>query len=69
MDKLYCNFGGECSFIGEDKLICFEDVIVIFGIVKKWGFGLGVMVGDFNLDGWIDFYVVNDGVVNFMWIN
>lgn len=33
------------------------------------GLGLGVVFGDWNGDGWLDIYVVNDGVVNFLWIN
>ena len=27
------------------------------------------MVADFDLDGWLDLYVANDGAPNFLWIN
>lgn len=33
------------------------------------GYGLGVVAGDFNRDGWLDLYVANDQQANFLWIN
>lgn len=49
-DKLYENVGGK-----------FEDVSEEAGIYGSIiGFGLGVTVGDVNLDGWQDIYVSND---------
>ena len=30
---------------------------------------LGVVVADFNEDGWPDIYVANDGMENQLWIN
>jgi len=47
----------------------FEDVTVASGINKEFGRGLGVITVDFNGDGWIDFYVANDGDPNQLWIN
>ncbi|MEM1324951.1 MAG: VCBS repeat-containing protein [Bacteroidota bacterium] len=49
-DKLYKNVGGR-----------FEDVSETAGVYGSIiGFGLGVTVGDVNLDGWQDIYVSND---------
>jgi len=31
--------------------------------------GLGVVAADFNNDGWVDFYVANDGAANLLWLN
>ena len=31
--------------------------------------GLGVVVGDIDLDGWPDIFVTNDGVRNFLYRN
>ncbi len=39
------------------------------GINKAYGPGLGVAVGDYNGDGWLDVYVANDGMANQLWIN
>jgi hypothetical protein len=47
----------------------FEDVTAASGISKEFGRGLGVVAADFNGDGWIDFYVANDGDPNQLWIN
>ena len=49
-DKLYRNDGGQ-----------FTDVSTEAGILGSViGFGLGVTVGDIDLDGWLDVYVSND---------
>jgi hypothetical protein len=39
------------------------------GIAKADGAGLGVAVGDYNGDGWLDLYVANDATPNQLWIN
>ena len=49
-DKLYRNDGGRFTDVSESA--------GIYGSVI--GFGLGVTVGDVNLDGWMDIYVSND---------
>jgi len=47
----------------------FTDVSEPAGIWKARGNGLGVVSGDFNVDGWPDLYVANDGMPNQLWIN
>ena len=49
-DKLYRNDNGKFVDVSEEA--------GIYGSVI--GFGLGVMVSDLNLDGWMDLYVCND---------
>ena len=46
----------------------FEDVTGSAGIERARGAALGVVAADFNLDGWPDIYVANDGMANQMWI-
>jgi len=47
----------------------FVDVTEPAGIVRADGNGLGVAVGDYNGDGWLDLYVANDATPNQLWIN
>lgn len=47
----------------------FEDVSASAGILAPDGKGLGVVVADFNDDGWSDIYVANDGTPNFLFRN
>jgi len=49
-DKLFRNDGGEFVDVSE--------AVGIYGSVI--GFGLGVTVGDIDLDGWLDLYISND---------
>ena len=51
---------------GEGK---FSDVTEAAGIGTSFGRGMGVVCADFNLDGWIDLYVANDGSANQLWMN
>ena len=51
---------------GEGK---FSDVTEAAGIGTSFGRALGVVCADFNLDGWMDVYVANDGSANQLWIN
>jgi hypothetical protein len=47
----------------------FTDVSEAGGITKADGGGLGVAVGDYNGDGWLDVYVANDAMANQLWVN
>jgi hypothetical protein len=47
----------------------FSDVTQSSGVARAFGRGLGVATGDFNGDGWIDFYVANDASGNQLWMN
>ena len=47
----------------------FTDVTDPAGITRADGAGLGVSVGDYNRDGWLDIYVANDASPNQLWIN
>lgn len=64
-DKLYQNKGIP---EGSDHPV-FTDVTLQAGI-KEHGYGLGVVVSDFNNDNWPDIYVANDYIANdALWIN
>ena len=39
------------------------------GLSHAYGAGLGVSVGDYDGDGWLDLYVANDATPNQLWIN
>ncbi len=48
----------------------FRDVSAKAGILKKQGtYGLGVLVGDFDNDGWPDIYVADDSSPSALWKN
>jgi enediyne biosynthesis protein E4 len=47
----------------------FTDVSEASGIARTYGAGLGVSVGDYNGDGWLDLFVANDATPNQLWIN
>lgn len=47
----------------------FTDVSVSSGIAEYVGKGMGVAIGDYDHDGWIDIFVANDTVPNFLFHN
>jgi enediyne biosynthesis protein E4 len=47
----------------------FSDVSKQSGIYRTTGKGLGVVIGDYDGDGWPDIYVANDSVPNFLFHN
>lgn len=47
----------------------FEDVTDVSGIGSVSGKGMGIAVGDFNNDGWMDIFVANDTMPNFLFLN
>jgi hypothetical protein len=47
----------------------FEDVTAKSGLAGSQGAALGVAADDFDGDGWLDLYVANDGMVNYLWLN
>jgi hypothetical protein len=47
----------------------FRNVTEAAGMAVQFGPALGVTAADFNGDGWIDFYVANDGQENQLWVN
>ncbi len=59
-DRLYRNVNGKR----------FVDVTRELGIAaSEGGYGLGVVAGDFDVDGWPDVYVANDTTANHLWHN
>jgi hypothetical protein len=53
------SLGGDRLFRNDDNI--FKDVSVEAGIYGSViGFGLGITIGDIDLDGWLDIYVSND---------
>lgn len=47
----------------------FTDVSGPAGITASAAAGLGVVCRDLDGDGWLDFYVANDGYANDLWVN
>jgi len=47
----------------------FEDVSAKSGIGRHVGKGMSVAVADYDADGWIDIFVTNDAVANFLFRN
>ncbi|HOM98874.1 MAG TPA: CRTAC1 family protein [Acidobacteriota bacterium] len=47
----------------------FEDVTEPSGFAKALGKGMGIGIADFNRDGWLDVFIANDTVQNFLYLN
>lgn len=47
----------------------FRDATLEAGLGRDDGNGLGVVFGDYDADGWVDIYVANDSVPNFLFHN
>jgi enediyne biosynthesis protein E4 len=47
----------------------FTDVSVASGLRKHIGKGMGIGVADFNGDGWVDFFLSNDTLPAFLFVN
>jgi hypothetical protein len=47
----------------------FTDVTTAAGVGKPLGNGMGVIIADFNEDGWPDVFVANDSLPNFLFRN
>ena len=47
----------------------FEDVTASSGIGQVLGKGMGISIADFNGDGWMDVFIANDTVRNFLFMN
>jgi hypothetical protein len=47
----------------------FEDVTDKSGIGTAQGKGMGISIADYNGDGWMDIFIANDTVRNFLFIN
>jgi hypothetical protein len=68
--KLFRNLGPKrAGDMRAPARVRFEDVSLTTGIGKARGPGLGLVVADFNGDGWPDIFVSNDGARNCLWIN
>jgi enediyne biosynthesis protein E4 len=63
-------YGGQASFLYHNNGDgTFTDVSAKMGISEHVGKGMGVAIADFNGDGWMDIFVANDKVANFLFRN
>jgi hypothetical protein len=71
--RMYCDpqqFDGVPDLLfHNNKDGTFTEISRKAGVANPAGKGLGVAVGDIDLDGWPDLFVTNDGVRNFLYRN
>jgi hypothetical protein len=71
--RMYCDprmFDGKAALLYRNNGNgTFSEVSKAAGIANPSSKGLGLAVGDIDLDGWPDLYVANDGVRNFLYHN
>lgn len=68
VDRLYHNDGVEPGPDGRPH-VRFRDVTDSSGLAQASTYGLGVLCGDVDEDGWPDIFVANDMQPNRLWIN
>ncbi len=69
-------FPGPLSYAGEPDALyhnrgdgTFEDVTVEMGVFRPDGRAMGIGAADFNNDGFVDVFVANDAMENYLYIN
>ncbi len=71
--RVYCNpreFAPQANRLYRNRRDgTFEDVSVRAGISRHVGKGMSVAAADFDSDGWLDLFVTNDGLPNFLFRN
>ena len=71
--RVYChplNFAPLASVLYHNNADgTFTDISQKAGIAQHRGNGLGVVIGDYDLDGWPDIFVANDNTPNFLYHN
>ena len=67
-DRLFHN-EGPSSGPGDGGRTTFSDATLRAKIQAEYGSALGATAADFDRDGWLDFYVANDGRPNQLWMN
>ncbi len=71
--RVYCNpreFAPQANRLYRNRRDgTFEDVSTRSGISKHLGKGMSIAVADFDADGWLDLFVTNDGLPNFLFRN
>jgi len=68
IDRLFHNEGLQVDKSGR-AVVRFREVTKSAGLASAPTYGMGVVCGDFNGDGWPDVFVANDGAPNRLWIN
>jgi len=71
--RAYCNpqnfHGASPTLYRNEGDGTFKDITREAGLINEDGKGLGLVLADFNNDGWTDIFIANDGVRNFYYRN